>query len=96
MIVIINGPCGVGKTEVSWNLVERFPEGVMLDGDHIGAVYPFEIYDQQRIAYLYQTAFQNFRMGRATAGAFVLFLIVMGVSFVVLRVLRQGGVESYE
>jgi len=55
MIVIINGPCGVGKTEVSWNLVERFPEGVILDGDHIGAVYPFEIYDQQRIAYLYQT-----------------------------------------
>ncbi len=55
MIVIINGPCGVGKTEVSWNLVERFPEGVMLDGDHIGAVHPFEIYDQQRIAYLYQT-----------------------------------------
>jgi len=55
MIVIINGPCGVGKTEVSWNLVERFPAGVMLDGDHIGAVHPFEIYDQQRIAYLYRT-----------------------------------------
>jgi GrpB-like predicted nucleotidyltransferase (UPF0157 family) len=55
MILIINGPCGVGKTEVSRNLVARFPEGVMLDGDHIGAVHPFEIHDRERIAYLYQT-----------------------------------------
>lgn len=46
--------------------------------------------------YLYQTAFQNLRMGRATAGAFVLFLIILCFTFVVLRVLREGGVESYE
>jgi len=46
--------------------------------------------------YLYQTAFQNLRMGRATAGAFILFLIVLCFTFVVLKILRQGGVESYE
>lgn len=46
--------------------------------------------------HLYQTAFKNLRMGRASAGAFLLFLIVLGISFVVLRVLRKGGVESYE
>lgn len=46
--------------------------------------------------YLYQTAFQNLRMGRATAGAFVLFLIILCFTFVVLKVLREGGVESYE
>ncbi|MGE5584569.1 MAG: carbohydrate ABC transporter permease [Bacillota bacterium] len=46
--------------------------------------------------YLYQMAFKNLRMGRACAGAFLLFLIVLGISFLVLRVLRKGGVESYE
>ena len=55
MIVIINGPCGIGKTEVSWKLVEMFDQGVMLDGDYIGAVHPFEIYDDQRIEHLYRT-----------------------------------------
>lgn len=54
-IIIINGPLGVGKTEVSWRLVEYFDRGVMLDGDYIGAVHPFEIYDDERIEYLYQT-----------------------------------------
>lgn len=55
MIIIINGPLGIGKTEVSWKLVERFERAVMLDGDYIGAVRPFEIYDDGRIEYLYQT-----------------------------------------
>jgi GrpB-like predicted nucleotidyltransferase (UPF0157 family)/broad-specificity NMP kinase len=55
MIVIINGPLGVGKTEVSWKLLRMFGRAVMLDGDHVGAVQPFEIYDEGRIAYLYRT-----------------------------------------
>ena len=55
MIVIINGPLGIGKTETSWKLLEMFEQGVMLDGDFVGAVHPFEIYDQERIDYLYQT-----------------------------------------
>ena len=55
MIVIINGSVGVGKTAVSWELQERFDKSVMLDGDHIGAVHPFEIYDESRIDYLYRT-----------------------------------------
>ncbi len=57
MIVIINGPCGVGKTEVSWKLVELVDRGVMLDGDYIGAIHPFEIYDDARIDYLYRTIY---------------------------------------
>src|SRR5512133_2808986 len=44
MIVIINGPLGVGKTSISWALLERFERAVMLDGDYLGAVQPFEIY----------------------------------------------------
>ena len=55
MIIIINGPLGIGKTELSWKLVEHFERAVMLDGDYIGAVVPFEIYDPERIEYLYQT-----------------------------------------
>ncbi len=55
MIILINGPLGIGKTDLSWALLEFFERGVMLDGDFIGAVHPFEIYDPGRIEYLYQT-----------------------------------------
>jgi len=55
MIVIINGPCGIGKTSVAWELIGAFDRAVMLDGDYIGAVHPFEIYDKSRVVYLYQT-----------------------------------------
>lgn len=55
MIVIINGPCGIGKTSVAWELNTRFDRAVMLDGDYIGAVHPFEIYDDARSEYLYRT-----------------------------------------
>jgi GrpB-like predicted nucleotidyltransferase (UPF0157 family)/predicted kinase len=55
MIVIINGPCGVGKTAVAWELNAHFERAVMLDGDYVGAVHPFEIYDEQRVTYLYRT-----------------------------------------
>jgi GrpB-like predicted nucleotidyltransferase (UPF0157 family) len=55
VIVIINGPCGIGKTSVAWELVSHFERAVMLDGDYIGAVRPFEIYDEARVAYLYRT-----------------------------------------
>lgn len=55
MIIILNGSIGVGKTSVSWALQAHFAPSVMLDGDYIGAVYPFNIYDKSRIDYLYQT-----------------------------------------
>jgi GrpB-like predicted nucleotidyltransferase (UPF0157 family) len=54
MIVIVNGPCGIGKTSVAWGLNARFDRAVMLDGDY-GAVHPFEIYDKARVAYLFET-----------------------------------------
>lgn len=55
MIVIINGSVGVGKTSTAWELSYLFDKSVMLDGDHIGAVHPFDIYDEARIEHLYQT-----------------------------------------
>lgn len=55
MIIIINGSVGVGKSSTSWELAARFSQAFMLDGDYIGAVHPFEIYDQERVDYLYKT-----------------------------------------
>lgn len=53
MIVIINGPLGIGKTEVSWALLERFERAAMLDGDYIGgAVRPFDIFNPADISYV--------------------------------------------
>jgi GrpB-like predicted nucleotidyltransferase (UPF0157 family) len=49
MIVIINGPLGVGKTSLSWSLVGRFERAAMLDADFVCAVHPFEIYSGERI-----------------------------------------------
>lgn len=55
MIVLINGPLGVGKTDTAWALLELYDRAVMLDGDFIGAVHPFEIYDSQRLIDLFDT-----------------------------------------
>ncbi len=55
MIIILNGSVGVGKTATSWELNTKFYKSVMLDGDYLGAVHPFEIYDQERTNHLYQT-----------------------------------------
>lgn len=59
MIVIINGPLGVGKTEVSWKLIEHFDRAIMLDADYIVAAHPFEIYNDARVDYLYETLAHN-------------------------------------
>lgn len=74
MIVIINGPCGIGKTTVAWKLQHRFERSVMLDGDHVGAVHPFEIYDDARIAYLYRTM-QHLIKYHVAAGGYQDFVI---------------------
>lgn len=55
MIVIINGSLGVGKSSVANELHWKFNKSVHLDGDHIGDVHPFEIYDDVRIDHLYRT-----------------------------------------
>lgn len=55
MIIIINGSLGVGKSSVSEQLHWKFEKSVNLDGDHIGYVHPFDIYDNARISHLYRT-----------------------------------------
>jgi chloramphenicol 3-O-phosphotransferase len=55
MIIIINGSLGVGKSSVADELHLKFEKSVHLDGDSIGDVHPFDIYDEARIDHLYRT-----------------------------------------
>lgn len=55
MIIIINGSLGVGKTSVADELRYKFDKSVNLDGDAIGDVHPFKIYDNVRINHVYRT-----------------------------------------
>jgi multiple sugar transport system permease protein len=45
--------------------------------------------------YMYQVAFQDLRMGRASAMAYLLFVVILVVTLIQLRVFRRGGVEAY-
>ena len=45
--------------------------------------------------YMYQTAFEDLRLGRASAAAFVLFVIIFVLTLLQLRFFRRGGVEAY-
>ena len=55
MIIIVNGSLGVGKTSVAELLHWKFDKSVHLDGDAVGDVHPFDIYDESRIQHLYRT-----------------------------------------
>jgi predicted kinase len=55
MIILINGSLGVGKTSVAEQIHWKFGKSVHLDGDAVGDVHPFEIYDERRIDHLYHT-----------------------------------------
>ncbi|GAB6090601.1 HD domain-containing protein [Spirochaeta dissipatitropha] len=55
MIIILNGSVGTGKSSTMEALTAGFEQAVALDGDAIGDVQPFEIYDEERISYLYKT-----------------------------------------
>lgn len=45
--------------------------------------------------YLYDMAFTDLRLGRASAAAYILFGIILAISLVQLRLLRRGGVEAH-
>jgi hypothetical protein len=36
LIIILNGPLGVGKTETAWKLIECFDQAAILDCDYVG------------------------------------------------------------
>ncbi len=45
--------------------------------------------------YIYGMAFTDLRLGRASAAAYVLLVIIFLVSLVQLRAFRRGGIEAY-
>lgn len=45
--------------------------------------------------YIYQTAFEHLRMGRASAAAVVLFALVLLLALAQLRLFREGGVDAH-
>ncbi|MDR0923000.1 MAG: hypothetical protein LBT06_18295 [Hungatella sp.] len=55
MLLILNGACGVGKTKVSWALLDSFYSTVMMDADYICATNPFILEDSKREEYLNDT-----------------------------------------
>jgi len=55
MIVMINGPLGIGKTSTSWELARRFPRAVMLDADYVAEFHPFDYYNDEHLAYAHAT-----------------------------------------
>ncbi len=55
MIIIINGSVGVGKSSVGEELLLKFDKSIHLEGDCIGNVHPFEIYNDARVDHLYRT-----------------------------------------
>ncbi len=46
--------------------------------------------------YVYETAFQSLRMGRASAGAFLLFCVIFAFTLLVLWIFRRGGIKGYD
>ena len=55
MIIILNGPLGIGKTQTSWALVRHFPRAVMLDADYVAEFHPFDYYNDEHLAYAHAT-----------------------------------------
>ena len=45
--------------------------------------------------YMYDTAFSDLRLGRASAIAYILFFVVLLVTLIQLRAFRRGGVEAH-
>ncbi|MFN3284280.1 MAG: carbohydrate ABC transporter permease, partial [Pseudothermotoga sp.] len=46
--------------------------------------------------YVYETAFQSLRMGRASAGAFLLFCVIFAFTLFILWIFKRGGIKGYE
>jgi deoxyadenosine/deoxycytidine kinase len=56
LIIVVNGPLGIGKSETSWQLMYQLPQSVMLDMDYVAcAFHSFNYYHQDHIDYSYAT-----------------------------------------
>jgi len=56
VIIVINGPLGVGKTQTGWRIVESLPRAAFVDIDYIAAVTPFDHNSAKDREYAYESA----------------------------------------
>ncbi|MCC0062996.1 MAG: sugar ABC transporter permease [Defluviimonas sp.] len=61
---------------------------VLTEGGPVGATNVTALY-------MYKMAFEDLRMGRASAVAYILFAFILVVTLIQLRVFRRGGVEAH-
>lgn len=65
MLLLVNGPCGVGKSSLGWMLLDTLHGAVLLDGDAFGAVNPYRVDDARRSTHLQNTLALVIRHHRA-------------------------------
>ncbi len=42
MVIVLNGPLGVGKTQTAWRVIESMGRAALVDLDYVAAVTPFD------------------------------------------------------
>lgn len=101
---------GAGPFRQFWNITIPMLRPTILFLTATGMIGAWQVFDLPFImgrnapaksimtisGYIYESAFQSMRMGRASAGAFILFVVIFAVTIVILRAFRKGGMGGYE
>lgn len=101
---------GAGSFRIFWSITLPLLRPILLFLTATGMIGAWQVFDLPYIMginapaksvmtvswYVYETAFQSLRMGRASAGAFILFCIIFIANILVLRAFKKGGIEGYE
>lgn len=56
MIIVINGPLGIGKTETAWHVTRALPRAALVDIDYAAALQPFDHQDEADVRYACRSA----------------------------------------
>lgn len=56
MVIVLNGPLGVGKTETAWRLIQLLSHAAMVDIDYVAALHPFDYRLARDLNYAYESA----------------------------------------
>lgn len=56
MVIVLNGPLGVGKTETAWRLIQLLSRAAMIDIDYVAAIQPFDHRIARDLNYAYESA----------------------------------------
>lgn len=56
MVIVLNGPLGVGKSETGWQIIRSLRRAAMIDVDFVVAVHPFDHQSDSDVAYAHESA----------------------------------------